>query len=148
VIGERSSGRSLVRLVASVPAATAPDVLRARIAAYYDSYATQDLTGREALFAATCRFEDPAGHVVADDRASLHEFFVTGIPAHWSITFALERIAVVGDEALATVTLSLQVADRTPTAVLVNTHFAFDDRGLIASARTFFDAEAMTDDPV
>ena len=148
MIAERSSGRALVRLAASVPAASAPEVLRARIAAYYDSYLAQDVAGRETLFADTCRFEDPAGQVVATDRASLHTFFVDGIPAHWSITFALERIAVVGDEALATVTLSLRVADRTPTAVLVNAHFVFDGDALITSVRTFFDAEAMTDEAV
>ena len=85
MIGPRSSAQGLARLAASVPAATSPSVLRQRVAAYYDSYAARDVDGRAALFAAACRFEDPAGNVVATDQESLRSFFTSGIPAHWSI---------------------------------------------------------------
>lgn len=148
MIGPRSSGQGLTRLVAAVPAATPPDILRRRIAAYYESYATRDLAARVALFASDCRFEDPAGQVVATDRESLRTFFATGIPAHWSTSFQLERVAVVGDEALATATLSLRVGDRPATAVLVNAHFTFDGQSLISGVRTFFDENSMTDDTI
>jgi hypothetical protein len=148
VIGPASSGQGLARLVASRPAATAPDTLRERVAAYYASYATGDIAGREALFAPTCRFEDPAGHVVATDPESLHAFFVAGIPSHWSIAFRLDRVAVVGDEALSTVTLTLRVVERVAVQVIVNAHFVFDGAGRISCVRTFFDEAAMTDDTI
>lgn len=145
MIGPRSSGHGLARLVASVPAATPAPILRRAVAAYYESYRTHDLAGRAALFAPACRFEDPAGHVVATDHDSLRDFFASGIPAHWAITFALERVAVVGDEALATTLLTLRAGDRPPTEVLVNAHFVFTADGLIESVRTFFDEDGMTD---
>jgi steroid Delta-isomerase len=148
VIGPRSSGQGLVRLVESLPAANSSAFLRGRVAAYYDSYASGDLAGRAALFAAPCHFEDPAGHVVATDQESLHAFFATGIPAHWSIAFRLDRLAVVADEALATTTLTLRAGERPPTTVLVNAHFVFDTAGLIRSLRTFFDVDAMSDQPI
>jgi ketosteroid isomerase-like protein len=148
VIGPRSSGQGLARLCASVAAASPPELLRGRVAAYYASYATGDLAAREALFAEDCRFEDPAGNIVAGDRESLHAFFDGGIPAHWSTTFRLDRTAVVGDEALATATLTLRVGERPPVQVIVNAHFAFDAAGLISRVRTFFDEGAMTDLPV
>jgi len=145
VIGPNSSGRILAKLVSSVPATVDPSIMRERITAYYISYATADVTGREALFAPDCHFEDPAGRVVATDRKSLHLFFTEVLPASWSITFRLDRIAVVGNEALSTSTMTLRAAQRTPVEVVVNAHFVFSDSGLIRSVRTFFDAAAMRD---
>jgi ketosteroid isomerase-like protein len=145
VIGTDSSARSLAKLVASIPTTVDPSTVRACITAYYASYATGDLSARESLFADPCHFEDPAGHVVATDRASLHRFFTETIPANWSIDFRLDRVAVVGNEALATSTMTLRAAQRTPADVIVNAHFVISDSGLIHTVRTFFDEESMKD---
>jgi hypothetical protein len=145
VIAADSSGRALARVVAAQPTAVAAEAVRERIAAYYRSYSPVDLAAREALFADECRFEDPAGAVVATDRASLHAFFAEGIPAHWVINFRLDRVAVVGQEALSTSTLTLRVGPRAPVEVIVNAHFVFDEDALITSVRTFFDEHGMTD---
>jgi ketosteroid isomerase-like protein len=146
VIGANSSGRILARIVSSVPATVADSVVRERVSAYYESYSSRDIPAREALFAPDCHFEDPAGRVVATDRESLHAFFTQALPESWSITFALERVAVVGNEALATSILRLQADERTPVSVTVNSHFAFSNSGLIQSIRTFFDEAAMTEE--
>jgi steroid delta-isomerase len=143
MIGASSSGRVLAKIVASVPATVAPSVVRERVEAYYASYSSRDIPAREALFAPDCRFEDPAGRVVATDRSSLHQFFTRALPASWSIAFALERVAVVGNEALATSVLSLQADQRAPVGVIVNSHFVLSSSGLIESVRTFFDEAAM-----
>jgi len=151
MIGPNSSGRLLAKLVSSVPATVEPSTVRERVGAYYDSYRTGDLAGREALFADDCHLEDPAGRVVATGRRTLHEFFARSIPADWSIMFRLDRVAVVGNEALATTTLTLHAAGdpaRTPVDVIVNTHFVFTDAGTIGSLRTFFDEESMRDSDV
>jgi ketosteroid isomerase-like protein len=145
VIGAGSSGRMLARLVAAVPATVDQATVRARVAAYYASYDTGDVAAREALFADTCRVEDPAGRVVATGRAELHGFFTATLPADWSIRFRLDRVAVVGDEALATTTMTLRIPQRTPVEVLVNAHFVFTAPGLVTSLRMFFDAAAMRD---
>jgi succinate dehydrogenase/fumarate reductase flavoprotein subunit len=145
VIGPTSSGWALARLVSSVPSAVDAGTIRERIAAYYASFSPADARARENLFAPDCHVEDPAGHVVATDRDSLGIFFDQGIPPHWSIRFRLDRTAVVGQEALATSTLTLRVGDREPVEVIVNAHFVFADSGLIRSLRMFFDEAAMTD---
>jgi limonene-1,2-epoxide hydrolase len=145
MIGPESSGRALAKLVASLPATVDPATIRSRIAGYYATYATNDITARESLFAADCRFEDPAGHVVATDGESLHHFFIGTIPATWSIDFRLDRVAVVGNEALSTSTMTLRVGDRLPVHVVVNAHFVVSADGLITSVRTFFDEAAMRD---
>jgi hypothetical protein len=145
VIGPTSSGRILAKLVTSVPATVDPATVRARIADYYASYSTGDVAGREALFASECRFEDPAGRIVATDRGSLHGFFTDVLPASWSIAFRLDRVAVVGHEALATSTMTLAAPERTPVEVVVNAHFVLDGSGLIQTVRTFFDEGAMRD---
>jgi len=141
----KSSGAALARLVASVPASIDADTVRSRIGAYYASYPTDDSSSREALFADPCRFEDPAGIVMATDRDSLHRFFHEVIPADWHFTFRLERVAVVGNEALSTATMRLRVGDRPPVDVLVNAHFQFTEAGLIRSVRTFFDEQSIRD---
>ncbi|MCW2527306.1 MAG: hypothetical protein JWM76_2166 [Pseudonocardiales bacterium] len=145
MIGPRSSGRILAKVVAAVPATISADAVRERIATYYASYASGDIAGRETLFATDCHFEDPAGRVVASDPASLHVFFTETVPADWSIDFRLDTVAVVGNEALSTSTMTLRAGDRTPTEVIVNAHFVFSEPGLINSVRTFFDEAAMTD---
>lgn len=145
MIGPGSSGRLLAKLVAAVPATVDPSTLRDHITAYYLSYTTGDVAGREALFAPDCHFEDPAGRVVATDRESLHHFFTDVLPATWSITFRLDRVAVVGNEALSTSTMTLRAAQRVPVEVIVNAHFAFAESGLIQQVRTFFDEAAMQD---
>jgi hypothetical protein len=145
VIAPDSSGRLLAKVVAAVPATVDPADVRARVAAYYASYAAGDVEEREALFAPVCRFEDPAGRVVATDRASLHRFFTETLPSSWSITFELERVAVVGNEALATSTMTLRAADRPAVEMTLNAHFLLDDSGLFRTVRTFFDEHAMRD---
>ena len=147
MIGAQSSGRILARLVASVPSPVPPEHVRAVVADYYSTYADGDLARREALFAPSLRFEDPAGRVVATDSASLHSFFTEVLPASWSLDFRLERVAVVGAEALATATMRLAVPDRVPVEVLVNAHFVLDGSGLVTSVRVFFDEESMRDVP-
>jgi hypothetical protein len=147
VIGAQSSGRVLARLVASLESPVPPEHVRGVVAGYYASFADGDLTGREALFAPSLTFEDPAGRVVATDHASLHSFFTELLPASWSLDFRLERVAVVAGEALATTTMRLAVPDRVPVEVVVNAHFVLDGSGLITSVRVFFDEEAMHDVP-
>jgi hypothetical protein len=146
VIGSNSSGRILAKVVSSVPATVAASVVRERVGAYYESYTSRDIPAREALFAPDCHFEDPAGRVVATDRESLHVFFTQALPSSWSVTFALERVAVVGNEALATSVLTLRADERTPVKVTVNSHFMLSSSGLIESVRTFFDEAAMTEE--
>ncbi len=143
MIGPDSAGRVLAKVVASVPATVDPTYVRRCIATYYATYAVRDPDTRESLFADNCRFEDPAGRIVATDRASLHRFFTEFVPPTWSIAFHLDRVAVVGNEALATTVMRLDIADRTPVDVMVNAHFTFTDAGLIGSVRTFFDEDAM-----
>ncbi|MCW2508376.1 MAG: hypothetical protein JWR28_2904 [Modestobacter sp.] len=145
MIGPRSSGRILAKLVGSVPASVDPGTVRQRVTAYYASWAAGDIADREALFADECRFEDPAGRVVATGRDSLHLFFTEMIPADWSITFRLDRVAVVGNEALATSTMTLRAGPRDPVEVLVDAHFVLTGSGLIRTVRTFFDESAMRD---
>lgn len=145
MIGPNSSGRILAKLVTSVPSTVDPSAVRACIAAYYASYTTGDVAAREALFAGDCHFEDPAGRVVATDRDSLHAFFAEVLPATWSIAFRLDRVAVVGNEALSTSTMTLRAPERTPVEVIVNAHFVLADSGLIRLVRTFFDEDAMRD---
>lgn len=145
MIGPESSGRILARLVSSVPATVDPGDVRTTVAAYYASYADGDIARREALFAADCRVEDPAGNVVATDRDSLHRFFTEVLPSSWSISFRLDRVAVVGNEALATSTMTLAIPGRVPVEVVVDAHVVLDDRGLIRSLRMFFDEAAMRD---
>jgi ketosteroid isomerase-like protein len=148
VIAANSSGRILAKIVSSVPATMAASVVRERVGAYYESYTSRDISARAALFGPDCHFEDPAGRVVATDRSSLHAFFTQALPASWSITFALQRVAVVGNEALATSVLSLRADDRTPVKVIVNSHFVFSSMGLIQSVRTFFDEAAMSEEAI
>jgi hypothetical protein len=138
-------GRVLARVAAAVPSTIEPDDVRARVAAYYASYATGDVAGREALFSADGHFEDPAGRVVADGPEGLHSFFTEGIPPDWTVAFHLQRVAVVGNEALATALTVIDAGERGGLENLVNAHFLFDEAGLIRSVRTFFDAESMTD---
>jgi steroid delta-isomerase len=145
VIGPSSSGRILARLVASIPTSVAPADVRAVVAAYYASYTGGDVAGREALVTPDCRVEDPAGRVVATDRATLHRFFTEVLPASWSIAFRLDRVAVVGQEALATTTMVLSVPERVPVEVVVAAHFVLDESGLIRSLRMFFDEQTMRD---
>lgn len=140
-----SAGRLLAKTVSAVPATISPPDVRERIAAYYASYATGDVAGREALFSDDCHFEDPAGRVVASGAAALHRFFTEGIPPDWSVTFRLDRVAVVGNEALATSLSVIDAGARGGVENIVNAHFVFDDAGLIRSVRTFFDAESMND---
>ena len=147
MISPNSSGRILAKLVASVPASVDPATVRERIGAYYASYAAGDVAGREALFATDCSFEDPAGRVVATGREPMHRFFTEVLPADWSIAFELHRVAVVGDEALATTTMTLRAGQRTPVEVVVQSHFVLAASGLIRSVRTFFDEVAMRDVP-
>jgi steroid Delta-isomerase len=139
------SGGLLARRVAAVPSTVEPRQVRERITAYYATYAAGDVAGREALFADDCVFEDPAGCVVASDKKSLHEFFVQMVRPDWSIEFRLDRIAVVGNEAIATTTMTFVVGERRPTFVVINSHFVFDDSGRITRMRAFFDADAMSD---
>ncbi|KJE24305.1 SnoaL-like domain [Frankia torreyi] len=140
-----STGRLLAKLVSSVPATISPADARARIAAYYASYAAGDVAGREALFSDDCLVEDPAGYVVARGAEALHRFFVEGIPPDWSVAFRLDRVAVVGNEAVATTLSVIDAGARGGLENVVTTHFVFDDAGLIRSLRTFFDADSMND---
>ncbi len=60
--------------------------------------------------------------------------------------FTLERVAIVGDEALATATMSVRAGTRAPAEVVVNCHFVFrggDSR--IVQYRAFFDAASITE---
>ena len=100
---------------------------------------------RVALFADDVRFEDPAGHLAASGRAALRAFWADAVPADWDVGFTLERVAVVGDEAMATAMMQLRAGTRSPVAVLVNCHFVFDGEGRVAAYRAFFDAESITD---
>ncbi|WP_409330873.1 nuclear transport factor 2 family protein [Trujillonella humicola] len=130
-----------------MPSPVPPEHVRGVVARYYASFTDGDLAGREALFAPSLRFEDPAGRVVATDSASLHTFFTEVLPASWSLGFRLERVTVVAGEAVATTTMRLAVPDRVPVEVVVNAHFVLDGTGLITSVRVFFDEEAMRDAP-
>jgi steroid delta-isomerase len=117
------------------------------VVAYFASFGERDVEGRLALFAAGVVFEDPAGRVVASDPAGLREFWVERIPADWEIVFTLERVAIVGDEALATATMRLRAGPKLPVDVLVNCHLVFDANRQITSFRAFFDRDSITEVP-
>ena len=112
---------------------------------YFASFAAKDVDGRLQLFADDAWFEDPAGQLVASNRDGLRAFWVDLIPSDWDVRFTLERVAVVGDEAIGTATMRLCAGSRTPVDVLVNCHFVFDADGRIRQYRAFFDAESITD---
>ncbi|MCU1344105.1 MAG: hypothetical protein JWL70_371 [Acidimicrobiia bacterium] len=114
---------------------------------YVESWATGDVEARAALFADDAVMEDPAGTVRANGKAELREFLAAGIPPSWHLSFAFERVAVVGDEAILTYRITLTAGEATPAELLVNGHAVFDAQGLIRQYRTFFDADAITDLP-
>jgi hypothetical protein len=145
VTAEGKVGRLLAKTVTGVPTTVTPEHVRAQIASYYGSYVEGDVAAREALFSGDCHFEDPAGRVVADGSAELHSFFTQGIPPDWTVVFHLQRVAVVGNEAMATSLSVIDAGARGGLENIVNAHFVFDEAGLIRSVRTFFDAESMND---
>jgi ketosteroid isomerase-like protein len=142
-----SSGTPVARLVARVPASLTRERIADAVGRYFASFAAKDVNGRLQLFADDARFEDPAGQLVASSRDGLLAFWVDLIPSDWDVRFILERVAVVGDEAMSTATMWLRAGSRTPVDVLVNCHFVFDADGRIRQYRAFFDAESITDAP-
>jgi steroid delta-isomerase len=147
MIAPDSAGRLMAKVVAGVPSTVGAARVRATIAAYYASYAEDeaDFDARAALFTPDCRFEDPAGRVVAEDREALRHFFTKIVPDGWTFRFRLERVAVVGDEAMSTSILTVHGPDRTPVEAIIDAHWVFASDGLVAGVRTFFDEEALRD---
>jgi len=147
MIAPDSAGRLMAKIAAGVPGTAGAAHVRATIAAYYASYAEDepDLDARAALFAPGCRFEDPAGRVVAEDREALRHFFTQVVPDGWTFRFRLERVAVVGDEAVSTSVLTVHGPGRTPVEAIIDAHWVFASNGLVAGVRTFFDEEALRD---
>jgi steroid delta-isomerase len=141
------SSRSPARIVASlaerVPATRTREYIADVIARYFASFGTRAVDARLELFADDVRFEDPAGHTVAADLAALRHFWRAMIPSDWDIRFVLDRVAIVGDEALATATMTVAERSAIPVDVVVNCHFAFGDDGRICSYRAFYDAESI-----
>jgi steroid Delta-isomerase len=112
---------------------------------YVESWASGDIAGRLALFADNAVVEDPASVLRASNGEELRAFFSSGIPPTWDLSFSFVRIVVVGNEAILTYETTLRIEDATPSKLLINTHMVFNEAGLIASFRTFFDEEAITD---
>jgi ketosteroid isomerase-like protein len=133
----------IAAIAARVPATLGRDHIAAAVAAYFASFETRALEARLALFADDVHFEDPAGRLVASDRAGLREFFGEIVPSDWDVRFILERVAIVGDEALATATMRVSAGDADPIDVIVNCHFAFGGDGRIRSYRAFFDGQSI-----
>jgi ketosteroid isomerase-like protein len=132
--------------VARVPATVARASIEGSVARYFASFAANDVDARLDLFADAVRFEDPAGQLVASSRAELRAFWVEAVPHDWDVRFTLERVAIVGDEALATATMSLRAGTRAPAEVVVNCHFVFrSGDGRIVQYRAFFDAASITE---
>ena len=142
-----SSGPGVARIAASVPAVHPRPRLEVAVGAYFSSFTAKDVETRLALFADDVVFEDPAGRLIASDPDGLRAFWVDTIPSDWEVTFTLERVAIVGDEALATATMRLRAGEKSPVDVLVNCHLVFDAAGRIERFRAFFDAESITELP-
>jgi ketosteroid isomerase-like protein len=134
-------------MVAGVPAVNERAHIERALRAYVDSWATNDVEGRLALFADDVVIEDPVTVRQATGKAELTEFVRAGIPENWSMAFSFERVAVVGDEAILTYRIALHAGHSSPAELLVNSHVVFDANGLIAQYRTFFDTESITDHP-
>jgi steroid delta-isomerase len=114
---------------------------------YIDSWATGDVETRLALFADDVVIEDPATVRRAAGKAELRAFLSAGIPLDWRLAFAFERVAVVADEAILTYRVTVRAGVAAPSELLVNAHVVFGPDGLIHRFRTFFDLDAITDDP-
>ena len=142
-----SSGTPVARLVARVPATLPRERIEGAVSTYFASFAARDVDTRLGLFADDVRFEDPAGQLVASERAGLRAFWVDLVPSDWDVRFTVERVVVVGDEAMATATMRLRAGRRTPVDVLVNCHFVFDGNCRIRQYRAFFDAASITEKP-
>jgi steroid Delta-isomerase len=133
------------RVLERVPAANDRSHVEQVLRTYVDSWASGDVEGRLALFADDVVIEDPATVRQAASKAELREFVAHGLPSDWRLAFSFERVAVVGDEAIMTYRVSLRAGDAAPAELLVNSHIVFGPDGLIHRFRTFFDAEAITD---
>jgi ketosteroid isomerase-like protein len=131
-------------MMADVPAVNTRAHIESVLRAYTATWASGDVAGRLALFGDDAFFEDPASVLRASGRAEIVAAFAA-LPPTWDLSFEFVRVAVVGDEALATYVLTLQAGDASTSELLVNSHVVFGPDGLIRSIRTFFDAESITD---
>jgi ketosteroid isomerase-like protein len=142
----RRPPKAIVSTLASrVPATQTREHISGAITCYFASFQTREVDVRLELFADEVRFEDPAGYTVASNRAALRRFWLETIPTDWDVRFVLDRVAVVGDEALATATMTIDAPDTLPVDVVVNCHFAFGRDGRIRTYRAFFDRESIVE---
>lgn len=111
---------------------------------YTEGFATRDVEAQLALFAEDATFEDPAGTLRGSSKDALRTF-LNALPTDWSLVFTLQRVALVGNEAIATYNVVLTAGANTPSRLLVNSHVVFNDAGLITSLRTFFDEHAISE---
>lgn len=132
-------------LAARVPATRTREYIADAIVRYFASFGSRAVDARLELFADDVCFEDPAGHAVASDCATLRRFWLETIPTDWDVHFALDRVAIVGDEALATATMTVLAPAAVRVDVVVNCHFAFDADGDICRYRAFYDGESIVE---
>lgn len=140
------SSRGWRRMVDAIPSVNDRSRIEAALRSYVDSWGSGEIEARLSLFANDVVFEDPATVRRATGKAELASFFGSTIPRNWKLSFWFDRVVVVGDEAVLTYRATLRVGDAAPAELLLNAHVQFDAKGLISSFRTFFDADAITDD--
>ena len=116
------------------------------VARYFASFATSDVDARLDLFADAVRFEDPRANWSRRASRNCARSGSTRCRATGTCGSPSSGVAIVGDEALATATISVRAGTRAPAEVVVNCHFVFrGGDGRIVQYRAFFDAASITE---
>jgi ketosteroid isomerase-like protein len=145
--GRPRSSNAWRRILSEVVAVNDPAHIRRALRTYVESWETDDVSARLALFSDDVVVEDPATAVRARGKTQLREYLSAGIPSNWTLAFSFDRVAVVADEAILTYRILMEADTAAPAELLVNAHASFDSDGLIRSFRTFFDVDAISDSP-
>ena len=110
---------------------------------YVERFNAGDATAWSELFAENAEQEDPVGAPVNVGRPAIRAFYenVRQLgPAR--ITVEREPI-VVGDEAILCFSVTTDVGDQRIKVPFIVDHFVFDEAGLIASLRAFYDPASI-----
>ena len=134
--------RDLLRAAAEARTVAIEGRVREVVAAYLESYQSNDIDGRVALFAADGTFEDPVGSEPMRGHEAIRAFWEAGAAA-FRIEMALDRLYVSGREAAfnATATLHDKAGDKARIRIIET--MCLNDDGWIASLRAYFDVGSI-----
>jgi steroid Delta-isomerase len=118
----------------------APDQIRAAVAAYTEAYRTNDRDGLVALFAPDAEWTDPVGTPSHHGRDGVAAFWDAAHAMADSIELRPLRVHVCGNEAALVMEIHSVVGGAGLVIDAVDI-FRFDDHGLIATGKAYWELE-------